>query len=292
MPNHSTLAVNWQPVPCAFCGGTDTRFFYHEGWDWPTAYVRCRGCGLIYLFPRPQLSADVLRHLYDGPGTLLESYTVDPTFSPEVIHDTHYRRYADSFAAIQAAHPKPGVLLDIGTGNGLLMILAQRQGWQAIGVDVSDQRARVCRDNFKLDVRTGTLESIQLPAESVDAVSLRHLLEHVEDPAKLLLAVKRVLRTGGIALVEIPNPYSVERMVRRLLERWHLRRPKWKAGRLPMHLFEFPSACLANKATALGFTVLRRCSYTHNKNPVVRLALGAYHYFGLGTKTRLVLQKT
>ena len=285
--------VRWQPVVCAFCGSPETEFFDHEGWPWPTIYARCIRCGLIYLQPRPHLDEAVLMHLYENAAPLVNEYANPREIAVESIEPKHWRRYADSLASICAVHPQPGVLLDVGTGNGLLMILAIKQGWQAMGIDVSESRAQVCRKNFGLDVRTGTLESVQLPAESVDAVALRHVLEHVEDPVGLMLEAKRVLRPGGIFLVEVPNPVGIELAFRRLLQRLKLRKPKWPGHVVPKHLFGFPPDCLAKKAVELGFGVARCCSYSHgnSRNPIVLLVQRAYHHFGIGTKTRLVLRK-
>jgi len=285
--------VSWQPVACAFCGGTATKFFDHEGWPWPTEYVRCVQCNLIFLQPRPKLDEVVLHHLYENAAPLVNEYANPQQISVENIEPKHWRRYADSLASIVAVHPTTGTLVDVGTGNGLLMILAKKQGWQAIGIDVSESRARICRENFGLDVRTGTLESVRLPEESADAVAMRHVLEHVEDPIGLLLEGWRVLRPGGILLVEVPNPEGIELAFRRWLQRLKLRRPKWPDNVVPKHLFGFPPVCLARKVEELGFAVLRRCSYSHSDlhNPVALLALRAYHHFGIGTKTRLVLRK-
>ena len=285
--------VSWQPVNCAFCGGGTTRFFNHEGWPWPTEYVRCVACRLIYLQPRPKLDAVVLHHLYENAAPLVNEYANPDQVSVESIEPKHWRRYADSLDCICAAHPQPGVLVDVGTGNGLLMILAKRRGWQAIGIDVSESRARVCQQNFGLDVRAGTLETVHLPADSADAVAMRHVLEHVEDPIGLLSECRRVLRPGGILLVEVPNPESIELVFRRFLYRLKLHRRKWQGNLMPWHLFEFPPVCLAKKAVELGFSVVRSCSYSHSDlhNPVALLALRAYHHFGIGTKTRLVLRK-
>ena len=285
--------VRWQPVVCAFCGSSETKFFNHEGWPWQTEYVRCVQCGLIFLQPRPTLDPVVLQHLYENAAPLVNEYANPHQISVESIEPKHWRRYADSLANIVAAHPVPGVLVDVGTGNGLLMVLAQRQCWQSIGIEVSDSRARVCRENFGLDVRTGTLESVHLPAESADAMAMRHVLEHVEDPVGLMLEAQRVLRPGGILLLEVPNPVGVELAFRRGLQRLKLRRPKWPGNVVPWHLFELPPVCLAKKAVELGFRVVRRCSYSHGNlhNPVALLALRAYHHFGIGTKTRLVLRK-
>jgi SAM-dependent methyltransferase len=48
------------------------------------------------------------------------------------------------------------------------------------------------------------LASCPLPSESLDAVVLLNVLEHIEDDRRALSEVHRILRPGGIAVVEVP----------------------------------------------------------------------------------------
>jgi SAM-dependent methyltransferase len=52
--------------------------------------------------------------------------------------------------------------------------------------------------------RTG-IESADIPASSVDVVTLRHVLEHLDDPAGALADIGRWLRPTGILLIGVPN---------------------------------------------------------------------------------------
>lgn len=50
----------------------------------------------------------------------------------------------------------------------------------------------------------GTLESLNLPSNSLYAVGVFDVLEHLEKPKDLLAEVYRVLKPGGICLVTVP----------------------------------------------------------------------------------------
>src|ERR1041385_2674471 len=193
--------VQWEEVACPFCGSNEYRFFEHEGWQWPTWYVRCRQCGLIYLQPMPRLDEAYLKSLYGSLPEGLERYEME-NFSLEKMEPIHRRRYEESLDAICAAHPTPGRLIDVGAGNGALLSLAQKRGWGAIGIEVGEYRAKISREKFGLDIRTGTLESVKFPDDSADAIAMRHVLEHVEEPAKLMLEARRILRPGGVMLLD------------------------------------------------------------------------------------------
>jgi SAM-dependent methyltransferase len=59
------------------------------------------------------------------------------------------------------------------------------------------------RGGVKMDITDIPLES-----ESVDLVICSHVLEHVQDDAKAMRELKRVLRPGGTALIMFPVDYS------------------------------------------------------------------------------------
>src|ERR1051326_6937880 len=100
--------IQWQPIDCPFCHGKRSSFFSHEGWQWPTYYVRCKDCGLIYLQPMPRLDPDYLKSLYEKLPEGLERYEMAEDFSLEKLQPIHRQRYEESLDAICAAHPEPG----------------------------------------------------------------------------------------------------------------------------------------------------------------------------------------
>ncbi len=293
-PTDSPPEVTWQHVNCAFCGRDNAKFFRHEGWQFPTYEVRCVHCGLVYLQPRPQLNEAYISDLYKGRASLLDQYKVDEHFTLEQLRPHHRQRYVDSLEAILTAHPATGTLIDVGAGNGALLSLAQQRGWKAIGVEISKEHSGFCREQLHLDVRTGTLESACFPAASADAIAMRHVLEHVEDPVGMLREAHRILRANGVLLLEVPNPSSFEKNARRILYNVIHGKRVWRpVRRLPMHLFAFPPKTLIAKVQEIGFNVVSCCTYSYPEHhtQLVFALLRIYHRLCMGTKTRLVLRK-
>jgi O-antigen chain-terminating methyltransferase len=113
-----------------------------------------------------------------------------------------------------AAERKNGKLeiLDLGCGRGEWLEMVREKGHTARGVDSSSAMAEECRARG-LDVATadaiGFLQT--LPAASLDVVTAFHLIEHLPFQAlmELLLQTFRVLRQGGLAIVETPNPENM-----------------------------------------------------------------------------------
>jgi FkbM family methyltransferase len=103
-------------------------------------------------------------------------------------------------------------ILDIGCGRGEWLELLQEQGLQARGVDVNDIAVAGCRSRG-LDVSTGdAIEHLrQLAPDSLGAVSAMHVIEHLPFARVLELfdEAHRVLRPGGIAIFETPNPENL-----------------------------------------------------------------------------------
>jgi 2-polyprenyl-3-methyl-5-hydroxy-6-metoxy-1,4-benzoquinol methylase len=56
-----------------------------------------------------------------------------------------------------------------------------------------------------LNVITGTLPNAKCQADSYDVALMIHVIEHVSDPCQTLSELFRMLRPGGIVVVETPR---------------------------------------------------------------------------------------
>jgi SAM-dependent methyltransferase len=108
-------------------------------------------------------------------------------------------------------------VLDIGCGQGGMLLAARDLGCRAKGVEPSRDHSRIARDTFGLDVVTGYFESAALLPERFDLVILSHVIEHVYRPAAFLEDVMRVVDAGGLLVVVTPNAAG---MAARLCGRW------------------------------------------------------------------------
>lgn len=153
----------------------------------------------------------------------------------------------------------PGKLLDVGTGDGTVLAIAQERGWQATGVEVSAEAASHARDVRGLDVRQGTLEEAGFPAEHFDAVTLFHVLEHLAFPLATLEEVRRVLKPGGLVVAQVPDAESLQ--ARLFGARWY----GWDA---PRHLQHFTPRSLALAFQRAGLDVFALDHHSLRHAPV------------------------
>jgi len=103
-------------------------------------------------------------------------------------------------------------VLDVGCGRGEWLELLREERMHASGIDLNRVCLAMCQE---LGLPAGEAEAIQylrgLPDASLGAVTAFHVIEHLELPQllDLLDATRRVLKPGGIAIFETPNPNNV-----------------------------------------------------------------------------------
>jgi SAM-dependent methyltransferase len=139
--------------------------------------------------------------------------------------------------------PTPGTLLDLGCGRGDLAASWIAAGWRVVGVEPSTDAGAVARSRG-VEVLSGTLDSVELASESVDAAVFRHSLEHVPDPRADLERVHAALRPGGKVAIMVPNWGSWQRRAFR---------DRWCPLDVPRHRTHFTAAGLRAALEDAGF---------------------------------------
>lgn len=108
---------------------------------------------------------------------------------------------------------EPGAIaLDLGCGRGEWIELLGEAGFAAEGVDLDEGMLAACRERG-LTVTNGDAIAVlrARPEGSVAVVSAFHLVEHIpfEHVQTLIAEALRVLRPGGLLVLETPNPENL-----------------------------------------------------------------------------------
>ena len=111
--------------------------------------------------------------------------------------------------------------LDIGPGTGRWLQFMQKNGADFLGaIDISqkalERSAQICGRIQKGDLET---DAFDFKSDSFDIVLSIEVLEHLRDPDNYLSEIRRVLKTGGIAVFSTPNVVSFVSRMRVLLGR-------------------------------------------------------------------------
>lgn len=105
-----------------------------------------------------------------------------------------------------------GDVLDIGCGRGEWLQLLETEGIKAQGVDRNRVFVDECRRAGLTVTEADALTHLRtLPAESLNAITSFHLVEHLpfETLIKLLDEMVRTLKRGGLLILETPNPENL-----------------------------------------------------------------------------------
>lgn len=242
---------------CAICGQDLAELLFRPKSS-PGPIVRCRRCRLVYVSPVENARA-VIR---DGP--------VLGKLDPKVLTSADLRDVAGCWElsmlpAKQAEWPAfrlnaiialdrieryvqpPGRLLDFGCGWGFFLGVARERGWEPYGLEPLPGHAVHARARFGATVVTDILHDDTFPPDSFDVITAFQVLEHLPDPASDFGRLRRMLKPGGVILIEVPN-----------IDTWSVRLlgPRHRHF-VQDHLTFFSARTLALLLEKHGFEVLR-----------------------------------
>jgi SAM-dependent methyltransferase len=155
--------------------------------------VRCAGCGMIYENPRyPE-------------DLILRGYTSSNEAGHDSQHGMRVASFLKALERLSAFIPAPGArVLDVGTAGGAFLEAAEQFGYHAVGMEPSQYLVERARTRG-LTVEQGTIDNHKFPAGGFDMVTLWDVIEHLVDPKKALRQIARLLKPGGILLINFPD---------------------------------------------------------------------------------------
>jgi len=112
-----------------------------------------------------------------------------------------------ALAGLQLAAPDEPVVLEIGCSSGYMLMLARERTPKTrwIGSDyVRGPLEKLAVSLPGVPLLHFDLRHCPLPDNSVDAVLMLNVLEHIDDDALAMHHVQRILRPGGVAVIEVP----------------------------------------------------------------------------------------
>ncbi|MHB8657525.1 MAG: class I SAM-dependent methyltransferase [Solirubrobacteraceae bacterium] len=166
--------------------------------------VRCRGCGLVYVGARlgdfTFTAADAGRSaaLADRVAALgIVDREVERAEFPlrELTERERLRRLRE--------HVAGGRLLDVGAATGAFVRIAG-ESFDAWGIEPDPGTSAQARA-AGLNVVCGTLDAAATPPGGFDAVTMFHVIEHLDSPRAALNQVRALLRPGATVLIETPT---------------------------------------------------------------------------------------
>ena len=236
---------------CPWCGDRRSKPIWRQSSQSEFSLQECQGCGLAYTAPQlPQASMmDYYSKSYYGAGNL----RFNRLFEFLVVQ--FRRRRAARLQKLRGQ--RTGTILDIGCGRGQFLNALRRRGWTCSGTELSDTAAAHARDTLSLEVRIGPFQSGMFTEAAFDVVYLWHVLEHIPTTFDALIEAQRLLNTGGMLVIALPN-----------LASWQARlcRYGWFHLDLPRHFIHCSTDWLMRTLSHLGFEIVEVNHFSMEQN--------------------------
>lgn len=139
-----------------------------------------------------------------------ERFLLGPMASAEADYD-HFTRYR---LAERYVEGKEVIDMGCGTGDGTHRLAGTARS--VLGVDISEGAVAYASSHYQapnLRYEVGNVTDLPYEDESFEAAVSFNTIEHLEDPERLVLQAKRLLKSDGVFVVSTPNKqtYSIDR---------------------------------------------------------------------------------
>lgn len=202
-----------ESVKCPYCDATKFKKVWvgnaadaypeiHGVFDPIKTWVRCSVCGLVFTNPRPTKQA--LKAYYSA---FYASHNgIQNETQAEVAFDRllYGEKLLKSLEKLRGG--TVGTLLEIGSGVGFLLSMADYRGWSATGMELNLDTVTFCKKTFGCNIIEADLENYAFDANSrFDVIIMQEVLEHLCFPIDTMHKVIEVLAPGGILLLSTPD---------------------------------------------------------------------------------------
>jgi SAM-dependent methyltransferase len=251
-------------VKCAICGVDDSELFLQakEALGLTSesfTLIRCRRCGLIYLNPQP--SFEELEPFYPDHYWYQKEHRFANKLQELLKKGEEIIITALLLPAVNGLKKvvKPGGrILDVGCGNGQILHLCRKYGFETYGVDTSSVAANYARKEYAIEVYNGDLLEARYPPGHFDAVTFYGVFEHLHDPIGILGEASRILKDTGLLVVEVPNIDSFQSK---------LFKGRWNGLSIPTHLYHYSLRTIKRLLNQLDFEVISVNHFSLRRNP-------------------------
>ena len=142
---------------------------------------------------------------------------------------------------------KNGRLLDYGAGTGHFARLMKTRGWSVTAIEKNGKARELALKEFGFEMQP--VEALSaIKDRELDAVTMWHVMEHIQEPDRMWDELHRILGDKGIAIIAVPNSASYDALKYK---------EYWAAYDVPRHLWHFTPSTIAQWGEKHGFVLDR-----------------------------------
>jgi SAM-dependent methyltransferase len=185
-------------VSCNVCGADDYTVVFPKGVAQMHRIVRCNQCSLMYANPQEFIDCNA----FDVYNERAQTEEFQQYLSKQRVQLPDNLRVLE---ILNQYFPQRGRLLEIGSYLGIFLDRIRSTGWDVTGLEPFHTVAEYSRKNYSLNVVEKLLPDARFPDNTFDAVIMLHVIEHLPNPAEYVREIRRILKTGGMLVVETPR---------------------------------------------------------------------------------------
>lgn len=156
----------------------------------------CVNCDFTFLFPRMAEEEQKLYYEATYRGEY-EDVNVNVSQRFEADHPEAQRRMKQISSHIDSKVS----LLEIGSGSGAFLSIANSYFKRAIGIEPDNPSQKYLKDK-NLEIYSDLKE---IKGQKFDIIVIFHVLEHILNPIDFLKTLKKYLNANGKIIIEVPN---------------------------------------------------------------------------------------
>jgi 2-polyprenyl-3-methyl-5-hydroxy-6-metoxy-1,4-benzoquinol methylase len=205
----------------------------------------CSGCSLRFTQEAPD--ANSIAPYYNSVNYVSHSDT-SKGFVNRLYHAVRKHTLKQKRKLVQRVTSlRQGNLLDLGSGTGAFVHEMESHGWNVTGLEPDQGARKIAAERFKARLDEAG-KFFHLPAESYDAITLWHVLEHIHDLHGYMTQLKSVLKKNGRLFIAVPNYTSKDAAIYK---------EYWAAYDVPRHVYHFSPASLQVLVEMHGLQILQ-----------------------------------
>lgn len=169
-------------------------------------YFRCPQCDLVSTYPRP--TPQVIKKHYQskfkkGNYQMLKLYAQEYNN----VYDDFLNRLEKRLKTYKM-NLKGKKLLDVGCFTGEFLKLAKKRGASVYGFEMQSEAVELANKTFKGRISQTDISGSNVPKRKFDIITLLAVIEHVNNPVKMIENALRMLKKGGVLMIETPDSGS------------------------------------------------------------------------------------
>lgn len=196
---------NQKTTACPLCGAMENEKKNDLADD--KVLLVCAQCNLHFVYPFKVPEGNFYDQDYYRSWGMRGNELPEHVFR---LKEVNMRRHLDEIKKFV----RGGRILEVGSAMGSFLKVAQADGFEVIGVELSSQACEVARSRVGLaNVLNDTLENADLKPGSIDVIFMSDLIEHIPEPLPFLEKAITLLKKGGLLYFVTPDPEHWSRRV-------------------------------------------------------------------------------